>query len=282
MPNSDDDFDDFEDDRDRPRPRRKKSNTGLIITLVVLAVLLFCGLPICLGLLLPGVQKVREAANRMKSSNNLKQIGLAARNYHDTNGEFPSNTYGPDGTPLLSWRVHILPYIEADPLYSQFKLDEPWNGPNNIKLLDRMPKIYAAPGEQNQAGLSKTHYRGFSSPGAVFDRHRVVRPGQTDPHKDVRPADRLTLTAIKDGPGDTIMVVEAADAAEWTKPDDLDVSPGKPVPALGGLWGDKAKFQALMANGTVKVLRADLAENTLRALVTYSGGEVLPVGWDQP
>ena len=82
-----------------------------------------------------GVIRVREAANRMKGAGQLCQIGLAIHNYNDTYGELPKNTYSPDGRPLLSWRVHILPFLEEDRLYQQFNLDEPWDSPSNVRLL---------------------------------------------------------------------------------------------------------------------------------------------------
>src|SRR5262249_48169723 len=61
------------------------------------------------------------------ATNTPKQIGLPTHNYHDVNGHCPGNSYDKDGKPLLSWRVHILPYIEQAALYNQFKLDEPWD-----------------------------------------------------------------------------------------------------------------------------------------------------------
>src|SRR4051794_24888061 len=76
------------------------------------------------------------------SSNNLKQIALAFHNYHDTNGAMPTNQHSKDGKPLLSWRVQILPYIEQDHVYKQFKLDEPWDSEHNMKLVDKIPDLY--------------------------------------------------------------------------------------------------------------------------------------------
>jgi hypothetical protein len=216
---------------------------------------------------------VRDAANRMKSSNNMKQMGLAMANYEDTHGELPGNTYAADGTPLLSWRVHILPYVEQDNLYKRFKLDEPWDSPTNRPLLQSMPSIYVVPTTQGKTPAGYTHYRGFSSPGAVFDRRRV-------PNRPAPPGQMLTLARFKDGTGDTVLIVEAAEPVEWTKPDDLDASPGKPFPRMGSFHRG-GKFVIVLADGSVRPLRPDVPETTLRALVTHSGGEPLPPGWDQ-
>ena len=220
----------------------------------------------------------RGAADRMRSTNNLKEIGLAFHNYHDTWGQFPHNTYTPDGKPLLSWRVHILPYIEQEALYNQFHLDEPWDGPNNIRLLANMPRTYARPADRTRA-VAVTYYRGFSSPGAVFER----RPNHLTPRflpllgrfPDPRAGLRIPF---KDGTSETLLVVEAGDPVEWTRPEDLDASPGKPFPKMGGL-GWRTVFQAALADGSVRSLKLDTPEDTLRALVTHGGGEALPADW---
>src|SRR5262249_45420350 len=112
-----------------------------------------------LGELLRAIQSRRKAELRM---NNLKEIGLALHNYHDANGKFPTNVNEPKGEPLLSWRVHLLPYLEEDNLYRQFKMDEAWDGPNNKALVEKMPKVYMAPERAHAKG--KTFYQGFVRP----------------------------------------------------------------------------------------------------------------------
>lgn len=282
MPRRDDDF---EDDRDRdpdrvdgyhdrdeqPRPRKRGLSTGGIL-LIVGGIVLLCG-GCLVGGGIYGVFGVRDAANRMKSRNNLMQIGLAVHNYHDVNGELPANTSSRDGKPLLSWRVHLLPYVEQDALYRQFKLDEPWDSPNNRPLAHSIPSVYLLPNRPANTAPGLTHYRGFSSPGAVFDRRRL-------PGRNPVPKDALTLAGFKDGTPNTILVVEAADPVEWTRPDDLDAGLGAPFPHMGNFHRGN-KFQAVFGDGTVRLLRSDLPEATLRALVTHSGGEQLPPNWDQ-
>ena len=152
-----------------------KAAFTLIELLVVIAII-----AILIGLLLPAVQKVREAAQRTSSINNLKQIALAMHNYNSTYGAFPAAAIcdKKTGKPLLSWRVAILQYIEEEALYKQFKLDEPWDSEHNLKLAKNMPKIYFHP-KANKPGDDKTHYRLFYGKGAAFE---LNKPNQIITH----------------------------------------------------------------------------------------------------
>src|SRR5438477_9227485 len=96
--------------------------------------------------------------------------------YADEHGRLPpAVVYGEDGTPLLSWRVLILPYIEQKPLFDRFKLDEPWDSPHNIELLAEMPRIFAPYDGSPPHEPHTTYYQVFVGKGAAFEGRRGMR-----------------------------------------------------------------------------------------------------------
>jgi prepilin-type processing-associated H-X9-DG protein len=210
---------------------------------------------VLVALLLPAVQAARESARRMSSSNNLKQIGLALHNFHDTYKKFPPRvSTDASGKPLLSWRVAILPFVEQAELYQQFKLDEPWDSEHNRKLIPRMPPVYQLPGRG--PGDGKTSYLMPAGKG-TFGEQPTAR----------------TLADIKDGTSNTIMCVEANNdrAVIWTKPDDLEVNPQRPVDGLTG--ARPGGFNVLFADGAVRFVAQTIDPQVLRALFSPAGGE---------
>src|SRR5262245_42706847 len=115
-----------------PQRWRRFARAVLVVLILVLVV--------CLMLYGP-VMQAREVSWRSSCKCYLKQFGLALQNYHDTYGSFPpAFVLGPDGRPWHSWRVLILPFMECDPLYREYRFNEPWDGPNNRKLLAKMPE----------------------------------------------------------------------------------------------------------------------------------------------
>jgi hypothetical protein len=200
---------------------------------------------------------------RVISANNLKEIGLAAHNHHDATGAFPANLTGRDGKPLLSWRVAILPYLQQEALYRQFRLDEPWDSEHNVRLLAQMPKVYVVPGREREAAEGLTYYQGFAGPGAMFDTAPEVGG--------------VRMAAITDGTSNTLLAVEAAEAVPWTKPADLPFDPAGPLPRLGG--HHRGGFNALLCDGSTRFVPDRINEQTLRALITYNGGEVVSPDW---
>jgi prepilin-type processing-associated H-X9-DG protein len=205
------------------------------------------------------------ARNYNKSRNNLKQIVLALHNYHDAYKRFPAwATCDAKDKPLLSWRVAILPFIEQGPLYQQFKLDEPWDSPHNIKLLAQMPKVYAVPGvKTKEPGM--TYYQGFVGTGAGWE---PARPGGNYNKFGIR------IVEITDGTSNTIAVIEAGEPVPWTKPVDLPFEMGKPLPKFAGPF--KTKANAAFFDGSVRTIPAKLEPMIMSALVTRAGGEVVP------
>jgi nitrous oxide reductase accessory protein NosL len=204
-------------------------------------------------------------------TNNLKQIALSLHAHNDVFKFIPAAAFcsKKDGKPLLSWRVAILPFIEEDVLYRQFKLDEPWDSPHNIKLLPEMPKIYAPVGKKPKEPHS-TYIQAFVGKGTAFELVPDMKfffgaKGMSIPRD------------FRDGTSNTIAVVEAAEAIPWTKPGDLPYDAKKPLPKLGGQF--PGGFHAALMDGSVAFVSSKIDEETLRAMITRSGGEV--VNWDK-
>jgi Protein of unknown function (DUF1559) len=207
-------------------------------------------------------EKVVIEAKRDVAHADLILLGHAARDYAEANGKMlPAAVYDKSGKPLLSWRVALLPYIMEGDLYKQFHLDEPWDSENNKKLLDKMPTQFA-PLDNEVSKKHETFFQGFVGKGSVFEEGAVLR----------YPA------SITDGPSNTILFVEAAKSVPWTKPEDIPFDDGKILAKVGGLklGGAKAGFLAAMCDGHVRFLPLTLKEETLRALITRNGGEVIP------
>ena len=169
--------------------------------------------------------------------NDLKQIGFALHNYHDTYHRFPpAAIYSKDGQPLLSWRVIILPFIEQDRLYDQFHLDEPWDSDHNRKLLAQMPKTYESWGDAETEPYT-TFFQAFVGQGTVFEGRKGIK-----------------LDEIIDGTSHTLLVIEAGKAVPWTKPADIPFDANHSIPHLGGMFQERFRFSTLTFGGSKDIL----------------------------
>ena len=197
------------------------------------------------------------------ASQKLGIIGRALHKYHDTHKHFPASyTKAPDGKPLLSWRVALLPFLNgnAKELYSQFHLDEPWDSPHNKGLISKH-SIYQSPLAKNVPAGS-TIYLAASGGSTVFP------PGQS-----------VTVREIIDGTSKTIAIVEVDDAhaVPWTKPEDWEFSTEHPALGLGGHTKDG--FLALAADASVHLIPKATDPKLLSQLFTRNGRE--PVNWPE-
>jgi prepilin-type processing-associated H-X9-DG protein len=209
-------------------------------------------------LFMPATGAPGEAARRAQCVNNLKQIGLAMHNYHEANGRLPAAAITDKyGRPLLSWRVAILPYLERSDLYSRFHLDEPWDSPHNLSLLNPMPQFYACPSDS-------TLKPGMTGYVAVIGRNTAFNPS-------LKP---LRLEDISDGPAETILLGESRRSFAWTKPEDLPFDMSVPLCGLGSHHGyHNNGLNVLFVDGRVRFLKPSIKPSVLGALLTRDGNE---------
>jgi prepilin-type processing-associated H-X9-DG protein len=211
---------------------------------------------VLVGLLIPAVNAAREAGRRVQCGNNLRQIGLAMVNYASNHNVFPpAGTVSPDGKPLLSWRVLMLPYLDQVDLYEKFKLDEPWDSPNNKPLLAEMPDVYRCPNGPLKV-TNTTVYQVLTGPGTLFEQGTLIAP-----------------SAVTDGLSNTLMVVESREPIPWTQPHDREFSPHTPIQGIGS--GHPDGFNAGFADGAVRFLPNTIEPGTLEALATRNGREAV-------
>lgn len=218
----------------RNAPRRSGFPVWAILLIVAVATapfLLAIG-GILVALLVPAFQAANEESHRLDCKNNLRHITLAILNYQDQTGELPPR-YIPDenGRPMHSWRVLILPYLddpEAQSVYDEYDFSEPWDGPNNRRLHDRMPSVFGCPSDSSRSESrgGDTNYVVIAGPDAPL-QPAVPRQPPGDPSSDnplARWRSTTTIASLLDGPSKTIAVVEVVGLhVNWLEPVDLDV-----------------------------------------------------------
>ncbi|MCE5266434.1 MAG: DUF1559 domain-containing protein [Planctomycetaceae bacterium] len=181
------------------------------------------GFMLLFPLLVPAMASVRPVARRMQCANNMKQLALALHSYRQAHGCFPpAYVADKNGKPMHSWRVLILPYLELESLYKQYDFNEPWDGPNNKKLLADCPRAFACPSDMVANGqvTSETSYVAVVGANAAWQGDKPQTVGN-----------------FGDSSFQTIMLVEATDAGiQWTEPRDLSLdaaqTPSTPTPRV--------------------------------------------------
>lgn len=234
------------------------------------------------ALLLPAVQSAREAARRTQSRNNMKMIGLAMHNYHDTFGHFPQGTVpNEDLKPeqRLSWQYSILPFVDQAPLYEGIAKDQSWNSEANKRWAKERLNIFQDPATavDDNEEFAPTHYVGMAGVGkdapllkkgheraGVFGYNRVTR-----------------MRDITDGTSNTIMIMSASDKhGPWMQGGPSTIRGLTQKPYINGPDGIGSPYPgvglALMADGSVRTVSENIDPKVMENLVKIADGN--PIG----
>jgi len=224
---------------------------------------------VLVALLLPAVQSARSAARRMQSTNNLKQIGLAMHNFHDTFRGLPAQAKtDAEGKPLLSWRVMLLPFLEQGAMFDQFHLDEPWDSEHNKQFIQHMPEVYRRP--------NSTAPEGYTTYLVPVGKNMVFQPDSKPTPEGQKFTTGSGFRDITDGLSNTAMCVEVNDDAAviWTRPSDLEVN-------LMNVWNGLGEaqpggFNGLFCDGSVQFISKEAGNKFLELWFQRNDGQVLP------
>ncbi|MFL5340884.1 MAG: DUF1559 domain-containing protein [Gemmataceae bacterium] len=194
---------------------------------------------------------------------NIRRLALGIHLHEKKFLECPTAaTWDKNGRPLLSWRVSVLPFVGQKELYREFHLDEPWDSDHNNKLIAKMPAVFAVPGV-TKPGNTVTHYRVFHSGGAVFGLKKGTRLGN-----------------LYDDASNTLLIIEATNPVTWSKPDDFEFGPDKPLPKFGKLR--PGQCMAVCADGYAVFIKSKARELMMRRFIQGDDGQVFDYRELQP
>jgi hypothetical protein len=214
-------------------------------------------------LLLQAVHDPREVARRSACRNNLRQIALALMQYHDDFSAYPpAIVFDDNGKPMHSWRVLLLPYLDQKNLYQQYRLDEPWDGPNNSKLHSEFLKIYACPSRSEEQPRTDTTYVAVLGPKTIW-------PTDRNPSR---------IADVTDGLSNTLLIVETHNSGiHWMEPRDLHLNQMpmviNPSRGQGISSGHKEGANVVCADCSVRFFSNRVLPEILRATLTRSNRE---------
>ncbi len=203
----------------------------------------------------------RSAAARAQQRSSMFEVGLAIHNFHDVYGKLPpgNDTTGRDanGRPLLSWRVHLLPFLEASDLYEKFHLDEPWDSPHNKELLSEMPAVFA---------LSENLPEGMTDIVAPFGKNTPLGGDKS-----------ISFANVVDGTSNTALCFQISPeyAVPWTKPDDFQFDPeAEDAMALFKISGVD-DINVLWIDASVSPLPATVSPQSIKAIIEINDRQPL-------
>lgn len=243
------------------RSNGRLQGNGLAIAGIVTGVMGCLWTLILIGMLLPAVSQVREAARRTAAMNQMRQMALALQNYEAAHQHFPA--VGTEEQPL-SWRVQLLPFLEEMELRSQFHYDEPWDSPHNLTLVEKMPKIFDKPPVTLAPGKTVYVLPTTSAEAAAA--------GQL-PAAFVQGERGATRRKFSDGTSNTIFILEAdpTGAVTWTDSDSEWMH--DPNDPMRSLQSRPNVILAAFADGSVSAIDRNISPQVFNALITRSGGE---------
>lgn len=233
--------------------RRGNATYGHILALTAVGFII-CGAAALFMIYVLHNSSARTPSSWSIINNNLTSLGRALESYQTAKGTLPDDIRDPQGNPLLSWRVALLPYVEQEKLFKQFNLNERWDGPNNIRLVKEIPYLYRPVVKKVDRG--HTFLQVFWGPNTAFRRGKQRR----------LPAD------FPDGPEKTILVILGGEAVPWTKPADLAFDPVRSLPPLGG-DSERLTF-AVLGDGSVRgFVKERLRPERLRAWISADAND---------
>ncbi len=178
-------------------------------------------------------------------------------------------------SPLYSWRLLVLPYVDAGPLLEEFHRDEPWDSPHNRAFVARMPRIFGRRGDPS-SGEGKTAIEVVSGPGTAFEGE-----GQPLLNSD-------GTSNFPDGLDTTLLLVETERSVPWTSPSEIGIGPGQTLPPLGGgfthapSWfaepsSPPTHFNVVFADSGARSVPRSIGPDGIRAFASRNGGEPVTI-----